>query len=96
VICAAAMVLLGVFTIPQSYKGIDWNTCILVGSMTPLATAMTQAGAAERIAENLVTRKPDGDGAGGYKFSDYWKFGLPILIWWLVVAVVVVPLYWRF
>ena len=35
-------------------------------------------------------------GPGGYKFVDYWKFGLPILIWWLVVAVVVVPLYWRF
>jgi di/tricarboxylate transporter len=35
-------------------------------------------------------------GPGGYKFSEYWKFGLPILICWLVVAVVVVPLYWRF
>ena len=28
--------------------------------------------------------------------GDYWKFGLPILIWWLLVVVVVVPLYWRF
>ena len=33
VVCAAAMVSLGVLTIPQSYKGIDWNTCILVGGM---------------------------------------------------------------
>ena len=167
VVCAAAMVLLGVLTIPQSYKGIDWNTCILVGGMIPLATAMTQTGAAERIAEVLVSVVGNlgplgilaglfivtgsitqlisntaaalvmlpiavavgGEvgvspmpliiavtmgahaalltpvatpvnlmvmGPGGYKFSEYWKFGLPILIWWLVVAVVVVPLYWRF
>ena len=167
VVCAAAMVLLGVLTIPQSYKGIDWNTCILVGGMIPLATAMTQTGAAERIAETLVTVVGDFGplallaglfivtsaltqlmsntattlvmlpiaiaigvevgvspmpliiavamgshaalltpvatpvnlmvmGPGGYKFSEYWKFGLPILLWWLVVAVVVVPLYWRF
>jgi di/tricarboxylate transporter len=35
-------------------------------------------------------------GPGGYNFGEYWKFGLPILIWWLIVAVAVVPLYWRF
>lgn len=35
-------------------------------------------------------------GPGGYRFADYWKFGLPIMAWWLVVAVVIVPLYWRF
>jgi di/tricarboxylate transporter len=167
VVCAAAVVLLGVLTISQAYKGIDWNTCILVGGMIPLATAMTQTGAAERIAETLVSVVGAGGplallaglfmvtaalgslisntatalvmlpiavavgvevgvspmpliiavtisshgalltpvstpvnlmvmGPGGYSFGDYWKFGLPILLWWLVVAVVVVPLYWRF
>jgi di/tricarboxylate transporter len=35
-------------------------------------------------------------GPGGYKFGDYWKFGLPIGIWWFVVVLTVVPLYWRF
>jgi magnesium-transporting ATPase (P-type) len=53
VICAVGMVLLGVLTVPQSYKGIDWNTCILVGGMIPLATAMTQTGAAD-LPKNLV------------------------------------------
>jgi di/tricarboxylate transporter len=167
VVCAVAVVLLGVLTVPQAYKGIHWNTCILVGGMIPLATAMTQTGAAELIAETIVTVVGDGGplallaglfivtaaigslisntatalvmlpiavavgreigvsampliiavtmsshgalltpvstpvnlmvmGPGGYKFGDYWKFGLPILVWWLIVAVVVVPLYWRF
>ena len=35
-------------------------------------------------------------GPGGYAFSDYWKLGLPLLIWFFVVAVVIVPLIWRF
>jgi di/tricarboxylate transporter len=167
VVCAAAMVLLGVLTLPQSYKGIDWNTCILVGGMIPLSTAMTQTGAAELIAETLVTVVGDAGplallaglfivtavlsqlisntaaalvllpisvavgsevgvsampliiavtmgahaalltpvatpvnlmvmGPGGYNFGEYWKFGLPILIWWLIVAIAVVPLYWHF
>ncbi|CAM5197662.1 citrate transporter [Bosea thiooxidans] len=35
-------------------------------------------------------------GPGGYVFSDYWKLGLPLLLWFFVVAVFIVPLIWRF
>jgi len=35
-------------------------------------------------------------GPGGYVFSDYWKLGLPLLAWFFVVAVFIVPLIWRF
>ncbi|WP_201837410.1 SLC13 family permease [Microvirga zambiensis] len=35
-------------------------------------------------------------GPGGYAFGDYWKLGLPLLIWFFVVAVFLVPLIWRF
>lgn len=35
-------------------------------------------------------------GPGGYAFSDYWKLGLPLLIWFFVVAVFIVPLIWAF
>lgn len=167
VICAGALVVLRVITLPQAYKGIDWNTCILVGGLIPLATAMTRTGAADAIADTLIgavggfgPRAIAGGlflvtfaitqlmsntaaalvmlpiaiatgvemgispmpliigvamgahgalltpvatpvnlmvmGPGGYKFSDYWKFGLPIGMWWLVVVMFVVPLYWRF
>jgi di/tricarboxylate transporter len=167
VICAVAMVLLRVLTVPQAYKGIDWNTCILVGGMVPLAPAMTETGAAQQIADALIelvgaagpravlaglflvtfaltsvmsntaaalvmlpiavaTGSEMGVsampfiitvtmgahaalltpvatpvnlmvmGPGGYQFGDYWKYGLPIGIWWLLVAMFAVPLYWRF
>jgi di/tricarboxylate transporter len=35
-------------------------------------------------------------GPGGYQFGDYWKLGLPIMGWFMVVAIVLVPLIWRF
>jgi di/tricarboxylate transporter len=54
-VCAVLMVLLGVVTIPQAYKGIDWNTCFLIGGMIPLGAAMTQTGAAQLIADTLIS-----------------------------------------
>jgi di/tricarboxylate transporter len=53
--CAVLMVVLGVLTVPQAYKGIDWNTCFLIGGMMPLGAAMTQTGAADLIADTLIS-----------------------------------------
>lgn len=33
-------------------------------------------------------------GPGGYRFGDYWKLGLPLLVWYFVVAVFWVPVIW--
>jgi di/tricarboxylate transporter len=35
-------------------------------------------------------------GPGGYAFSDYWKLGLALMIWFFIVATFYVPLVWRF
>jgi len=40
---------------------------------------------------NLMVMEP-----GGYRFGDYWKLGLPLLAWFGVVAVLVVPVFWAF
>jgi di/tricarboxylate transporter len=47
--------------------------------LTPVATP-----------SNLIVMAP-----GGYRFGDYWKLGVPCMIWFFVVAVILVPLYWR-
>jgi len=47
-------VLSGVLSIEQAYRGIGWTTVILVAGMIPLSTAMTQSGAAQRLADGLV------------------------------------------
>jgi di/tricarboxylate transporter len=164
---ACAMVLAGVLTANQAYRGIDWNSVLLIGGMIPLSTAMTQTGAAQLLADGLldlvggagpyailaalfvltatlgqlvsntataliiapiaiaaamelgvspravamsitiaaassflspVATPPNllVMGPGGYRFGDYWKLGLPITLWFFVVAVFYVPLVWRF
>jgi di/tricarboxylate transporter len=35
-------------------------------------------------------------GPGGYRFGDYARLGLPMLVWFAVIAVGLVPLIWRF
>ncbi len=166
-ICAVAMVLAGVLTVPQAYKGIDWTSCLLIGGMIPLSTAMAKTGAADLMAEKLLSWVGDAGphallgglflltailgqlisntatalvvipiavaaatevgisarpvlmsitvaaaasfltpvatpgnlmvtGPGGYRFGDFWKLGLPCMAWFFVVAVFVVPLFWRF
>ena len=53
-LAACAIVVAGVLSIDQAYRGIQWTTVILIGGMIPLATAMTQTGAAERLADRLL------------------------------------------
>jgi di/tricarboxylate transporter len=48
--------------------------------LTPVATPV-----------NLMIQQP-----GGYRFSDYWKLGLPLLLLYFVATVAIVPLVWRF
>lgn len=167
VMCAALMVITRVLTLSQVYRGIDWNTCILIGAMIPPAIAMTKTGAAALIGDHVVgalgsagpnavmagvfvvsavisqfisntsaalVMMPIGIatafdlgvnplpmmlsvamgasasfltpfangvslmvyGPGGYKFRDFWKLGLVVLAWTLIVTLVVIPLYWKF
>ncbi len=166
-LAACAVVLLGILTVEQMYRAINWTTVILVGALLPLSTAIDQSGAAALLANGLVDLVGDagprallaglfiltaimgqiisntataviiipiavvtatqmgvspapvlmsvGVAAaaafltpvstptnlmvmepGNYRFGDYWKFGLPMMIWFFIVAVFYVPLIWRF
>ena len=53
-LAAGALILLGVLTVEQSYRAINWTTIILIGAMMPLSTAMYQSGAAAMLGEGLV------------------------------------------
>jgi di/tricarboxylate transporter len=35
-------------------------------------------------------------GPGGYVFGDYWKLGLPLMVWFFIVATFYIPLIWHF
>jgi di/tricarboxylate transporter len=166
-LAACAVVVLGLVSVDGAYRAINWTTVILVGAMMPLSAAMTQSGAAARLADQLVsivgTAGPyallaglfvltgilgqlisntatalivipiavaaAGEigisprsvlmsiavaqaasfltpiatpvnlivmGPGGYRFGDYWKLGLPLMLWFFVVATILVPVFWPF
>jgi di/tricarboxylate transporter len=56
------------------------NVAATAALLTPIATPA-----------NLMVMEP-----GGYRFGDYWKLGLPLLGWYAVIAIVVVPQIWKF
>ena len=166
-IAATVVVLLGLVSVDQAYRAINWTTVIQIGAMIPLSTAMTDTGAARQLADVVVRLVGDAGphalfagffvlaallgqlisntataiiiipialaaatdmnisprsmlmsvavasaaalltpiatpvnlivmGPGGYRFTDYTKFGLPVLVWFFLIAVFYVPLFWRF
>lgn len=65
-------------------------------SVRPLLMTIAVAGSAALLTPiqtpgNMMIMSP-----GGYKFGDYWKFGLPILLFWLAASAVIIPLVWPF
>jgi di/tricarboxylate transporter len=65
-------------------------------SPKPLLVAVAVASAAAFLTPvatpaNLMVLEP-----GGYRFGDYWKLGLPLLVLFGAVAVLLVPVFWSF
>lgn len=63
-------------------------------SVLPVLMVLAVAGSAALLTPiatpgNLMVMAP-----GGYKFGDYWRLGLPVMLWWFVCAIVIVPLVW--
>jgi di/tricarboxylate transporter len=166
-LAAGAFLVGGVMNVEQVYRSVNWTTVILVGAMMPLSVAIQQTGAAQMLAEGLVSWVGDSEPRvllaglfvltavlsqvisntatalivipisvvtaqqmgispepvllavcvaaaaafmtpvatptnlmvmepGSYKFSDYWKFGLPFMVFFFLVAVFWVPFVWGF
>ncbi len=58
------------------------GVCVAAASsfLTPIATPA-----------NLMIQEP-----AGYRFGDYWKLGMVMMVWFFVVAILGAPLIWRF
>lgn len=65
-------------------------------SVLPFLMALAVTGAASFLTPvatpaNTMVLEP-----AGYRFGDYWKLGLPLIVLFLTVAVIYVPLIWAF
>jgi di/tricarboxylate transporter len=58
--------------------------CVVVSAAAALLTPVATPA-------NLMVMEP-----GGYRFSDYWRLGLPLLVLYGAVAVGLVPVFWPF
>ena len=65
-------------------------------SVQPVLMTLAIAGACSFLTPVATPANMMVMGPGGYRFNDYWRLGLPVLLWWLVVALAVVPLVWHF
>jgi di/tricarboxylate transporter len=54
-LAAMALVVTRVLTMQDAYRSISWTTILLVGGMTPLSVAMRETGAADKLADGLVS-----------------------------------------
>lgn len=60
----------------------------------PVLMSLCIAGSASFMTPIATTTNMMVMGPGGYQFGDYWKLGTPLMAWFFVVAVFVVPLIW--
>ena len=55
VIAAMIMILSGALTIEEAYESVDWRTVFLVAGMLPLGMAMAETGAAQFLADIILS-----------------------------------------
>jgi di/tricarboxylate transporter len=65
-------------------------------SVKPVLMLIAVAGAASLLTPistpaNMMIMSP-----AGYRFGDYWRLGLVVMVWWLLTAIIIVPLVWPF
>ena len=63
-------------------------------SPAPVLMLVAVAGAASFLTPIATPANMMVMGPAGYRFGDYWKFGLPLLLIWLAIALLVIPLVW--
>ena len=84
---ATALIVLPVALAVAADAGISVQPILMLVAIACAASVLTPV----QTPANLMVMGP-----GGYRFGDYAKFGLPILAFWLLVALVVVPLVWPY
>jgi len=84
---ATSLIIIPISVVAANQMGVSIQPvlmCVCIACagafLTPVATPT-----------NLMVMEP-----GAYKFGDYWKLGLPMLIWFFIIAVFVVPMIWAF
>jgi di/tricarboxylate transporter len=84
---ATALIIIPISVVTATQMGISPEPVLMCVCIAAAASFLTPVA----TPTNLMVMEP-----GTYKFGDYWKFGLPFMIWFFIVAVFWVPVVWGF
>ncbi len=82
---ATVLVVVPIAVSAATSAGIPVKPALMVVAVAGSAALLTPIA----TPGNLMVMAP-----GGYRFGDYWKLGLPVMVWWFLVAMAIVPLVW--
>jgi di/tricarboxylate transporter len=82
---ATALIIIPIAVVAAQDLGVSPRAVLMSVTIAAAASFLTPVA----TPTNLMVMAP-----GGYKFGDYWKLGLPMMIWFFVIAVFYVPLMW--
>jgi di/tricarboxylate transporter len=84
---ATSLIVIPISVVAAQQMGISVQPVLMSVGIACAAAFLTPVA----TATNLMVMEP-----GAYKFGDYWKLGLPMMVWFFVVAVFLVPVIWPF
>jgi di/tricarboxylate transporter len=84
---ATALIVIPIAVTAADDAGISAQPVLMAVAVAAAASFLTPVA----TPANLMVMGP-----GGYRFGDYWRLGLPLLALFVAVAVLLVPLIWRF
>jgi len=84
---ATALIVIPIGLSAAAGMGINPKTVLMSVAVTSAGALLTPVA----TPANLMVMGP-----GGYRFGDYWKLGLPLLVLYGVVGILVVPFFWPF
>lgn len=84
---ATALIVIPIAVVAAIDMGISPRPVLMAVAVAAAASFLTPVA----TPTNLMVMEP-----GGYRFGDYWKFGLPMMLLYFVVSIGLVPLIWSF
>jgi di/tricarboxylate transporter len=84
---ATALIIIPISVVAATQMGVSPQPVLMSVAVAAAAAFLTPVA----TPTNLMVMEP-----GGYRFGDYWKFGLPMMIWFFIIAVGLVPVIWPF
>ena len=84
---ATALIVIPIAVTSAAELGVSARPVLMAVNVADSAALLTPIA----TPANLMVMEP-----GGYRFGDYWKLGLPLMGWYAVISIVIVPLIWRF